>query len=90
MLRNLREAAPIPILAFDFKDDLTNQYNRLHEVFDAQVIGPPRQPIPLDVLHLTSTDTFDIQKAADRFVRAFHALRALGSAIARRMRSPAR
>ena len=75
MLRSLREAAPIPILAFDFKDDLTNRYNRLHEIFDAQVIGPPRQPIPLDVLHLTSTDTFDIQKAADRFCESFSRLK---------------
>jgi hypothetical protein len=75
MLRALRESVPIPILAFDFKDDLTNQYNRLHEVFDAQVIGPPRQPIPLDVLHLASTDTFDIRQAADRFCESFSRLK---------------
>lgn len=31
MLRNLRAAAPVPLLAFDFKDDLTDKYNRLHE-----------------------------------------------------------
>lgn len=71
MLRALRAAAPIPILAFDFKDDLTNQYNRLNEVFSAQVIGPPRQPIPLDVLHLPSTDAFDVKLAADRFRDSF-------------------
>ena len=75
MLRGLREAAPIPILAFDFKDDLTNQHNRLHEVFDAQVIGPPRQPIPLDVLHLASTDPFDVRQAADRFCESFSRLK---------------
>ncbi len=75
MLRGLREAAPIPILAFDFKDDLTNQYNRLHEAFDAQVIGPPRQPIPLDVLHLGSTEPFDIKQAADRFCESFSRLK---------------
>lgn len=75
MLRGLRAVAPVPILAFDFKDDLTNKYNRLHEVFEAQVIGPPRQPIPLDVLHLESTDPFDIHKAADRFCESFSRLK---------------
>ena len=75
MLRALRSQAPIPILAFDFKDDLTNQYNRLHEVFDAQVIGPPRQPIPLDVLHLASVDPFDVKLAADRFCDSFSRLK---------------
>jgi DNA sulfur modification protein DndE len=75
MLRALRAHAPVPILAFDFKDDLTNQYNRLHEVFEAQVIGPPRQPIPLDVLHLSSSDPFDVKLAADRFCDSFSRLK---------------
>jgi len=71
MLRGLRSAAPVPLLAFDFKDDLTNKYNKLNEVFGAQVIGPPRQPIPLDVLHLATTAPFDIKLAADRFRDSF-------------------
>ncbi len=75
MLRGLREAASVPILAFDFKDDLTNKYNRLHEVFGAQIIGPPRQPIPLDVLHLPSAEPFDIKLAADRFCDSFSRLK---------------
>lgn len=77
MLRTLRAAAPVPLLAFDFKDDLTNEYNRLHEVFGAQVIGPPRQPIPLDVLHLASADPFDVKLAADRFCDSFSRLKGL-------------
>ena len=75
MLRGLRTTAPVPILAFDFKDDLTDKYNRLHEAFGAQVIGPPRQPIPLDVLHLASNDPFDVKLAADRFCDSFSKLK---------------
>ena len=39
------------------------------------MIGPPRQPIPLDVLHLASTDPFDIRQAADRFCESFSRLK---------------
>jgi len=48
MLRSIRERAPIPLLAFDFKGDLvdftgTKGQIPLGEAFDAQVIEPPRR-----------------------------------------------
>ena len=79
MLRGMRQLSPVPILAFDFKDDLTNQYNRLHNIFDAQVVSPPRQPIPLDVLYLPSVnDQIGIKLAADRFCDSFFRLKSAG------------
>lgn len=75
MLRTLRAAAPVPLLAFDFKGDLAGGHNRLDEVFNAQVVGPPRQPIPLDVLHLATADQYDLKLAADRFCDSFSRLK---------------
>ncbi len=74
MLRNIREQAPnVPLIAFDFKGDLGegNSTYQLDKLFDAQVILPSRQPIPLNVLTLYSTDDFDIIHAAYRFREAF-------------------
>ena len=74
MLRQLRQAVAVPILAFDFKGDLAGDY-KLDEVFGATVIAPPREPIPLDVLHLDSTDAYDVKIAADRFRDSFGRLK---------------
>lgn len=79
MLRAVRSISPVPILAFDFKDDLTNQYNRIHETFSAQSVAPPRQPIPLDVLFIPSLDDqIGIKLAADRFCDSFFRLKSAG------------
>lgn len=72
MLRAIREQAPVPLLAFDFKGDLegftgTKGQTALGETFEAQVIEPPRMPIPLDVLALSQKDQFGIDEAALRF-----------------------
>ncbi len=74
MLRSVREQAPdVPLIAFDFKGDLGegNKTYQLDRLFDARVISPPRQPIPLNVLTLQSTDDLDITNAAYRFREAF-------------------
>ena len=74
MLRQLRAAVQVPILAFDFKGDLAGDY-KLNELFDARVVSPPKEPIPLDVLHLDSTDPYDVKIAADRFRDSFGRLK---------------
>ncbi len=74
MLRSIREQAPnVPLIAFDFKGDLGegNSTYQLDKLFDARVISPPRQPTPLNVLTLQSTDDLDITNAAYRFREAF-------------------
>lgn len=90
MLRAIRERAPVPLLAFDFKGDLadftgTRDQTPLGEAFDAQVIEPPRTPIPLDVLKLTARDQYGIDEAALRFRESFSRLK--GSRLGDRQRS---
>ena len=74
MLRQLRKSVTVPILAFDFKGDLVGDY-KLNETFGATVISPPREPVPLDVLHLVSTDAYDVKIAADQFRDSFGRLK---------------
>lgn len=90
MLRAIREQAPVPLLAFDFKGDLsgftgTKEQTPLGEAFDAQVIEPPRMPIPLDVLTLSQKDEFGINEAAMRFRESFNRLK--GSKLGDRQRT---
>src|SRR5690606_14180392 len=80
MLRAIREQAPVPMLAFDFKGDLhdfsgTRGQSPLGEIFDAQVIEPPRMAIPLDVLRLAASDQYGIDEAALRFRESFSRLK---------------
>ena len=74
MLRQLRGCVNVPILAFDFKGDLAGDY-KLHETFGATVVSPPREPVPLDVLHLESADKFNLSFAAERFRDSFSRLK---------------
>ena len=81
MLRAIHKQAPVPLLAFDFKGDLehftgiTPGQDPLGKIFGAQVIAPPRTPIPLDVLALGSKDEFSIHNAALRFRESFSRLK---------------
>ena len=70
MLRSVRDTAPIPLLAFDFKGDLASAYS-LDTVFGAQVVAPPRAPVPLDVLALDERDDVTVKEAAARFRNSF-------------------
>lgn len=63
MLKRLREVAEIPLLAFDFKGDLSDN---LAPAFGADVVHPPRVPIPLDVLHVAEKDDTSLKEAAAR------------------------
>lgn len=65
MLKRVRAFGVLPLLAFDFKGDLAANYG-LDGAFDAQVISPPRTPVPLDVLAVTDTDDIAIAETAVR------------------------
>ena len=71
MLAAIRERAPVPLLAFDFKGDLGTDASgggyHVEELFDAEVLEPPRVPIPLDALSLSSRGAIDIAESASRF-----------------------
>ena len=90
MLRAVREQSPVPLLAFDFKGDLedftgTKGHIPFSDTFQAQVIEPPRTPIPLDVLSLAERDQIGIDQAAQRFRESFSKLK--GSRLGDRQRS---
>ena len=63
MLKELRRFSVVPLLAFDFKGDLSESLN---SVFNAEVLSPPKDSIPLDVLHVGSKDDNAIKTAAAR------------------------
>ncbi len=63
MLRTLRQQCDLPLLAFDFKGDLTESFTR-H--FGATSVSPPEMGIPLDVLHVPSRDDTSIKTASAR------------------------
>ena len=63
MLRALRAHSEVPVLAFDFKGDLTDSFI---DYFGATLITPPEKAIPLDVLHVASRDDTSIKTASAR------------------------
>ena len=79
MLAAIREKAPVPLLAFDFKGDLGTDASgggyHVEELFDAEVLEPPRVPIPLDALSLASRGAIDVAEAASRFRDSFSRLK---------------
>lgn len=77
MLRAIREMAPVPFLAFDFKGDLASGYG-LDAVFGAQVVSPPRAALPLDVLAVADRDDVTLKEAAARFRDSFARIKRSG------------
>jgi len=67
MLKAIRLATPVPIIAFDFKGDMTDSDNALDRAFGATIVTPTDAPIPLDVLALPSRGSTTIPLAAQRF-----------------------
>ena len=63
VLKDLRRFGDVPLLAFDFKGDLTDG---LSNAYAAGVLSPPDDSVPLDVLHVRSRDDNAIRKAAAR------------------------
>ncbi|MCS6891159.1 MAG: type IV secretion system DNA-binding domain-containing protein [Rhodovarius sp.] len=66
MLRRIRATTPVPLIAFDFKGDMADDKNQLDRAFQAKVVSPPHQPIPLDVLWLGDRSQIGITLAAQR------------------------
>lgn len=79
MLTAVRERVPVPLVAFDFKGDLGTDAAgggyHVEELFEAEVLEPPRTPIPLDALSLASRGAIDVAEAASRFRDSFSRLK---------------
>ena len=63
MLKDLRRFGDVPLLAFDFKGDLAEG---LAAIYAADILSPPADSIPLDVLHVASSDDNAVKTAAAR------------------------
>ena len=63
VLKDLRRFGDVPLLAFDFKGDLTEG---LSTAYAAGILSPPDDSVPLDVLHVGSREDNAIRKAAGR------------------------
>lgn len=63
IIKSLNIRCKIPLLAFDFKGDLTDSFSKS---YGATLISPPKMVIPLDVLHVQSDDDTSIKTAAAR------------------------
>ena len=79
MLGTIRDRAPVPLLAFDFKGDLGTDTSgggyHIDKLFGAQTVEPPRVPIPLDALSLVSAGAIDVAEAASRCRDSFSRLK---------------
>jgi hypothetical protein len=78
ILRELRAATPVPLLAFDFKGDLTDKDNALDSAFGATVLNPLEAPIPLDVLALAERSPTSLALAAQRLRDSLATLKGAG------------
>lgn len=78
MLRAIRERTPVPLIAFDFKGDLTDANNRLDEAFRATVIDPPHRAVPIDVLALADRSRTGTTLAAQRLRDSLGTLKGAG------------
>lgn len=66
VLRSIATQSPAPLIAFDFKGDMSDKHNALDRAFHAKVLTPPHSPIPLDVFALTDKGPHGIVTAAQR------------------------
>ena len=70
LLGQIREAAKVPCVIFDFKGDLAGNPVFVSEL-DATVITSPSTPVPLDVLHIPNRSAGEITNGAIRFRDSF-------------------
>ena len=66
MARHIRSLVQVPMIAFDFKGDMSEGQNSLADAFNATVLTPPEQPVPLDIFALADRTAIGITKAAQR------------------------
>ena len=78
MLRAIRQHTPVPLIAFDFKGDMADEKNALDRAFDATVIAPPHEAIPLDVLAVVDRSTTGTALAAQRLRDSLATLKGAG------------
>ncbi len=79
MLRAIRQHyPPVPLIAFDFKGDMTDDKNALDRAFGATVLAPPHQPIPLDVLAIADRSPTGVTLAAQRLRDSLATLKGAG------------
>jgi hypothetical protein len=69
MLGKLREQTSAALLAFDFKGDMVGGEAGLDVTFGAEVVAPPRAPVPLDVLAVVGTDETALKLAGPAAAR---------------------
>lgn len=75
MLRSIRTQMGVPIIAFDFKGDMTDGANGLDLAFDATVISPPHQVVPLNFLALNDRTPIGVSLGAQRLRDSLTTLR---------------
>ena len=63
MLKRVRQFGNLPILAFDFKGDLSE---KLGPDIGAEILSPPRFAVPLNVLAVQDVDDVGLREAAGR------------------------
>ena len=63
ILKSIRNIGNLPLLAFDFKGDLSA---KLSEIFNAELLNPPVNPVPLDVLYTPENEETIIKTSAQR------------------------
>jgi hypothetical protein len=78
MLRVIRQHVPVPLIAFDFKGDMADDKNALDRAFEATVLAPPHQAIPLDVLAISDRSQTGIALAAQRLRDSLATLKGAG------------
>lgn len=66
VLRSIAEQTGVPLLAFDFKGDMSDRNNALDMAFQATVLSPPDVPIPLDVFALSDNGRNTVVTTAQR------------------------
>ena len=70
MLEAIKQQGNLPLLAFDFKGDLVKKH-KLDKTFEAEVIEPTQQPVPLDVLFLPTKEKPHVSAVATSFRDSF-------------------
>ncbi len=73
ILKEIRRYGAIPILAFDFKGDLTDS---LGVAFSAGISSPPREAVPLDVLYCREKDDISLRETAMRIAESVARIKA--------------
>lgn len=78
MLREVRRQVAVPLIAFDFKGDMNDDTNGLDQAFQATVLSPPHQRVPLDILAFADRSSTGVALAAQRLRDTLATLKGAG------------